>query len=254
MGDRRTSSSRYLTPALFTVLLLAVWQLADYLAGFSPIVLPNPLEVSRAIVTHREKLAFNAGVTFAEAFAGYLLGAISGLTLATLALFVPRIGQVIMPYAVAIKATPIIVLAPIIVMWLGNGYSSKVVMAALAAFFPVLVSAHLGFTSVDREWLELMHLHRSTRWKTFWKLRFPHALPDIFAGLRISTSLAMVGAVVSEFSGAQVGLGKLIATSTYYLNIDQVFAGTLVLCLMGIAFYGVVTWLHCLVVFWDEPR
>ena len=252
MSSRRNAASNFVVPACAVLAILCSWQLADYLFEFKAVVFPNPIEVANALWANLRILTYNASVTFVEAFLGFVLGVTAGLTLAAMAHFSNRLRQIIMPFAVSLKATPIIVLAPLLIMWLGNGYVSKIVMAAVAAFFPVLVNSFQGFTSIEREWLELMRLHGATRSQIFWKLRVPYALPDIFSGMRIATSLAMVGAVVSEFSGAEIGIGKLIATSTYYLNIDLVFAGVLVLCLVGIAFYGCVAWLQGRIVFWES--
>lgn len=254
MDYRKASPSIYVAPLAATVAMLCLWQFLDSVFGFSPLILPSPTEVVLALHNNFPTLAWNALVTFAEALAGYMLGAAAGLALATTAVFIPRFGHAFMPYAVALKATPIIVLAPLLVMWLGNGYLSKIAMAAVAAFFPILVNALNGFTAIEREWLALMHLHDASPWQEFRRLRFPLALPSIFSGLQISTSLAMVGAVVGEFTGANDGLGKLIATSTYYLNIDLVFAGVFVLCLTGVAFYAVVTALRSALISWEPSN
>lgn len=250
MSSRRNAAGNFVVPALAVVVLLCVWQLADFLFEFKAVIFPNPIEVAHALQSNLLNLAFNAAITFVEAFLGFVLAVIAGLALAAAAHFSNKLRQVIMPFTVSLKATPIIVLAPLLIMWIGNGYGSKIAMAAVAAFFPVLVNAFQGFTSIEREWLELMQLHGASKSQVFWELRVPHALPNIFSGMKIATSLAMVGAVVSEFSGAEVGIGKLIATSTYYLNIDLVFAGVLVLCLVGIGFYGFVAWLQNKVAFW----
>jgi NitT/TauT family transport system permease protein len=155
---------------------------------------------------------------------------------------------------VAIKAVPIVVLAPLLVMWLGDGVASKVVMAATAVFFPILINAVVALTSVEREWTALLRLHGASDWQVFWMLRVPHSLPQIFAGMRTATSLAMVGAIVAEFTGAARGLGHLIVTSTYYLKTDLVFAAVIVLAAYGLAFYATIVMVHRAVVFWVREQ
>lgn len=254
MGHQPTQEFRIGPPLIATAILLAIWQAADMVFGFDKLILPNPIEVSAALWRQFPRLCYHAMITFAEAFTGFLLATALSLILASLATFSRPLGSILLPFAVAIKATPVIVLAPLLIMWLGNGFVSKITMAAIASFFPILVNTYLGLTSVESEWLALMKLHKASEWQTFWHLRLPHALPDLFAGLRVATSLSMVGAVVAEFSGAEQGLGKLISTSTFYLNIDVVFSGVLILSLMGIAFYSAVVQLHRTIVFWELRR
>jgi NitT/TauT family transport system permease protein len=254
MGHQSAQEFRILPPLIAGTVLIVLWQAADMVFGFDKLILPNPFEVALALWKHFPRLAFHASITLLEAFSGFVLATILSLVLASLATFSRPLGSVLLPLSVAVKATPVIVLAPLLIMWLGNGFGSKVVMAAVASFFPILVNTYLGMTSVEAEWLSLMKLHKASSWQVFWHLRLPHALPDLFAGLRVATSLSMVGAVVSEFTGAEQGLGKLISTSTFYLNIDLVFAGVLILSLSGIAFYQLIAWLHRVLVFWETSR
>lgn len=254
MGDQTTQEFRILPSLIATASLIALWQAADMVFGFDRLILPNPVEVALALWKHFPKLAYHASITFLEAFAGFFLATAVSIVIASMATFSRALGSVLLPFAIALKATPVIVLAPLLIMWLGNGLVSKIVMAAVASFFPILVNTYLGMTSVEAEWLSLMKLHKASTLQVFWNLRFPHALPNVFAGLRVASSLSMVGAVVSEFTGAEQGLGKLISTSTFYLNIDLVFAGVLVLSLSGIAFYQLIAFLHRHIVTWETVR
>lgn len=254
MGHQQSQEFRIRPPLIAGMVVIALWQAADMLFGFDKLILPNPVEVGTALWNHFPRLAYHASITLMEALAGFFLATILSLIFASVATFSRSLGSVLLPFSVAVKATPVIVLAPLLIMWLGNGFGSKVVMAAVASFFPILVNTYLGMTSVEAEWLSLMKLHKASQWQMFWHLRLPHALPDMFAGLRVATSLSMVGAVVSEFSGAEEGIGKLISTSTFYLNIDMVFAGVAMLGTIGVLFYAAIAWMHRTVAFWETSR
>lgn len=243
-----------LVSPLAGLMLLVLWQAADAWLDWSKFVLPAPLEVAGAFRRHFVQLMQNGLVTLTEAVLGFLLGSVIGLAAATVSVLRPAIARVIIPYAVLIKAIPIVVLAPLLVMWLGDGLISKIAMAATAAFFPILVSGVSALHSVEQEWGDLLRLHGASNWQVYWMLRFPHALPEIFSALKVGTSLAMVGAVVGEFTGSSRGIGHLITTSTYYLNIDLVFAAAIVLGLMGITFYGTIGLLERVIVFWRRSH
>jgi len=252
MRTRPPSPTVVAVPLVFFLALVGAWQLADSQFKWQRILFPNPVEVVEALRSNSTQLAINGLITLAEAVLGFLLGGFVGFAIAAIVVLWPPSSRVIVPYAVVIKAVPIVVLAPLLVMWLGDGLLSKVVMAAIAAFFPILVNGVRALTSVDQEWCDLMHLHGATKWQTFRMLRVPYALPELFAGLKVATSLAMVGAVVAEFTGSSRGIGHLITTSTYYLNTDLVFAGVIVLGALGLAFYGALVLLERVVVFWKR--
>ena len=236
---------------LFLAAIVGVWQFAADTWVRDPLTLPSPTAVVAALVAHRTSLFHNALITSGEAVGGFALGCGLAIGLASLGSFFPVVRTVTFPYAIAIKATPIIVLAPLVITWLGNDYRSKVVMAAVVCFFPVLVNASVGLQAVEKDWVNLMRLHHATKWDIFWILRVPNALPEVFAGLRIATSLAMVGALVAEFTGAQAGLGFLINTSLYYLNTDLVFAGVIATSLIGLTMYYLIVLLQRWLVFWQ---
>jgi NitT/TauT family transport system permease protein len=254
MRARNAAWQSVALPALFLAATILAWQLADHWLGWDKVIAPNPVEVAQALVNNWSRLISNGLVTLAEAVFGFVLGSILGCSVALVSVRFRMAGRILIPYAVAIKAVPIVVLAPLLVMWLGNDMLSKVVMAATAVFFPILINAVVALTSVEREWVALLRLHGASDWQVFWMLRVPHALPQVFAGMRVGTSLAMVGAVVGEFTGASRGLGHLITTSTYYLNTDLVFAGVIVLAALGMAFYAVVTVVHRSIVFWVREQ
>jgi len=139
----------------------------------------------------------------------------------------------ILPYAIATQAVPIVATAPLLILWLGAGMASKVAMAMLICFFPMVVSSTRGLRAVSGEQLALMTVFGATRWQTFWKLRLPTSLAYVLSGMRVSAALAMIGAIVAEYAGADRGLRYVIMQSTYRLDTPLLFAGILVSALGG---------------------
>lgn len=239
-----------LIPVITLVALLAAWELADALFNFKKIIFPAPHEIAYAFAARWQDLFKNTGITMLESVLGFLLGSVTAFLLAISFIYSKTTRFAVYPYAVALKSTPLIAIAPVLVIWFGNGIWSKIVMSGLVAFFPVLVNAVDGLTSIDPEALDLMKSLSASRWQIFWKIRFPHSLPYLFSSLKIASSLAVVGAVIGEFTGATEGIGHLINTSSYYLDTDVMFAGIIMISLCGIAFFGIVAYLEKRLIFW----
>ncbi len=241
-----------LVPVITLVALLLLWELADVIFGFKKIILPAPHEIAHAFVVKWRILLISTGITMLESVLGFTVGCTVAFLLGVAFIYSRITRYAVYPYAVALKSTPLIAIAPLLVIWFGNGILSKIVMSALVAFFPVLVNAVDGLTSIDPEALDLMKSLSASRWQTFWKIRFPNSLPSLFSSLKIASSLAVVGAVIGEFTGATGGIGHLINTSSYYLDTDVMFAGIVMISLCGVAFFGLVAYLETKVVFWKQ--
>jgi NitT/TauT family transport system permease protein len=185
-----------------------------------------------------------------EAVAGFFLGAALGLALAIPSGLSPTMRQMLGPYAVALQVTPRIAIAPLIIAWAGFGYSSKIWIAAIIAFFPVYVNALTGILTVDEDAREMFRSLGASRWQTFVHLMVPGSLPVLFAGLKTAAGLSLVGAVVGEFISAERGLGVLVQQFSSQLAIADAFAVILMLMLLGLLLYGVMEWLERTTVFW----
>nr|WP_301539453.1 ABC transporter permease subunit [Nocardioides sp. zg-1308] len=162
----------------------------------------------------------------------------------------PTMRRMLHPYAIGLQVTPRIAVAPIIIAWAGFGYSSKIWIAAIIAFFPIYVNALTGILTVDEESREMFRSLGATRWQSFSRLVVPSSLPIMFAGLKTAAGLALVGAVVGEFISAQRGLGVLVQQFSYQLAVDDAFAVILILMLMGLLLFAVMEWLERVTVFW----
>ena len=239
-------------PLLFLVLLLALWELALALEWVSESILPPPFDVARSfgeLITS----AFvwdDIGATLWESVAGFALGSVLGLALAIPSGLSPIMRQMLGPYAVALQVTPRIAIAPLIIAWAGFGYSSKIWIAAIIAFFPVYVNALTGILTVDEEAREMFRSLGASRLQTFTRLMVPSSLPVLFAGLKTAAGLALVGAVVGEFISAERGLGVLVQQFSSQLAIADAFAVILMLMILGLLLYGTMEWLERATVFW----
>jgi NitT/TauT family transport system permease protein len=222
------------------IAFVLIWQLVVVISGFPPFILPPPADVALRWVT-----AWTAGTiqphllaTLGEVALGFAVGAGSALVVGYALARSARIERVLSPYLVAAQATPILALAPLIALWFGPGLPGKVVICALIVFFPVAVATMVGIRSVDAGLLELGRSLRATRRQVLTTLEIPAALPNILGGMRVGVTLAVVGAIVGEWAGADKGLGVLINLARGSLfDIPLMFATLLTIALVGIVLY-----------------
>lgn len=225
---------------------LFLWWAYVRLRGLSPLVLPAPYDVWVSLVdnTMNGFLLEHAWVTVAEILLGFLLGSVLGITLGTVTALSPVMRNILNPYIIASQAMPKLALAPIMVIWLGFGMAPKVVIAALICFFPLLENTLIGLSSVNPYQNELFRALTASSWQTFFKLRVPNALPLIFAGLRVAITLAVVGAVVGEYVGANRGLGALIIVTQGNFDTPLMFALFVYLTVIGVVLYKLMEYLE----------
>ncbi|MCC7107026.1 MAG: ABC transporter permease [Chloroflexi bacterium] len=236
-------------------LFLALWALTSVLGLVHNIVLPPPSEVATAIVQLLRSEVFpkNFQVTVFEIFAGFVIGLVSGLALGTLLAIFPLVRSMLYPYVVAFQALPKIVFAPLFVTWFGFGPESKIATAVGICFFPVFINTLVGLQLVPESSLTLMRSLRANAWQVFRMVRFPNALPYIFAGIQTSLTLAMTGAIAAEFiTGAQNGLGKLAQVYGLQLETGLQFAVVIVVSVLGLLAVLVSDWIDRRVIFWRE--
>jgi NitT/TauT family transport system permease protein len=247
--------SRY-GPAVATgAFLLLAWEIGPPLFGVSELLVPRMSVVATSLVDALQRgLIFrNLLVTLSQALGGFFAGSASGIVVAAVITRSPLIERALLPYLVALQSLPKVALAPLLVVWLGFGMASKVAIAGIIAFFPVLINSIIGFATVEREKLELMRSLVATEWQTFRMLRFPNALPFIFGGLNVAIVFSITGALVGEFVGAREGLGMLLLQFNFNMDIGGMFAVLIVLGVMGATLHGVVRMLHRRLIFWAQP-
>lgn len=234
------------------IVLLAFWELICRLGNISPLVLPAP---SRVVVRLYGMFADGTvwphfGVTLTEILMGFGVGIASGLLVGALVSLVPAVERLVYPYLVALQTVPKVAVAPLLVIWFGYGLTSKVVITALICFFPILVSVIAGFHSTDRDQLDMMKAYGATTLQTLLRLRIPSALVLIFAGLEIASVLAVIGTIVGEFVGAQAGLGYLIMTYNFNLDVTGVFAVLIILSAIGMTLHSTMRFASKRYIFW----
>jgi len=237
MSDR---ALRIGLPIAVFVAGLLVWQLVVQVFAIPPYVLPGPGLVATTLVTDGNLLWNSLLVTLRTTFEGFLLAAVGGIGLAILFNQSRLAEYSFYPYAVILQVTPIVAIAPLLLIYLPQSLA-VLVCAWIVAFFPVLANTTLGLSSVDHNLLALFDLYKASRWQVLWNLKLPSALPQMLAGLRIAGGLSLIGAVVAEIAagsaGAGSGLAYRIAESGYRLNIPRMFAALLLLSVAGIVIF-----------------
>jgi NitT/TauT family transport system permease protein len=249
---RRTLKARpelLLIPAVF-VAVLVVWEAIIRFFEIPIYIMPAPSNIALALVN--TAYLDNALYTLGEAMLGFLLAALFGIVLGGLIAQFPLAEKTMYPYLIAIQTTPKVAVAPLFIMWFGFGMTSKVIIAATIAFFPILVNVISGLRSTDPARLELMRSLRATRWQIFTMVRLPGALPMIFAGLNIAIIFSILGAIVGEFLGSRKGLGNAIMQMNVNLDTAGVFATLFVLSAIGVCLHVLMSFLQRKALFWAD--
>lgn len=245
-----------LAPYMLGIVVLAAWEAAVRLASIPPYVLPGPLLVAQTLWTDGASLMNSLWVTLRITALALIAAAAGGTLLAVVMAQSRLVERSLFPYAVILQVTPIVAIAPLLLIYLPQPMA-VLACAWIVAFFPVLANTTLGLNSVDRNLVALFQLYKATRWQVLWNLKLPAALPQMLAGLRIAGGLSLIGAVVAEIAagsaGAGSGLAYRIAESGYRLNIPRMFAALLLLSVAGIAiFFALSALSHLLLRRWHE--
>jgi NitT/TauT family transport system permease protein len=247
---RAQSLAKLLAPLAVGLLFLAAWEAVVRIEAIPRYILPGPLLVAETLWTDGPSLLGSLLVTLRITFAALIAAALLGGAIALLFARSRVLEISLFPYAVILQVTPIVAIAPLIIIWVQNTFLALLLCAWIVAFFPVVSNTTLGLNSADRNLVELFRLYRASRWQALWLLRLPSALPYFLGGLRISGGLALIGAVVAEFvagtGGAETGLAFRILESGYRLQIPRLFAALVLLSLTGIAIYGALSLLSWL--------
>jgi NitT/TauT family transport system permease protein len=225
------------------VVFVVAWKLVVVIGNYPTFVLPAPEVVAGRFVTAWSDgtMPPHAAATLTEILLGFAVGASFAVLFGYLLARSPLAEKLLSPYLVAAQATPILALAPLLVLWLGTGLLPKVVICALIVFFPVAVATMVGIRSIDARLLELGHSLRATRWQVFRHLELPAALPQMLGGMRVGVTLAVIGAIVGEWAGAERGLGVLVNLARGALfDFPLMFATLLTIAAIAVALYLIV--------------
>ena len=232
------------------VVTIGVWQLA--VLAFSPpeILVPSPLKVIQRIIMFPNFYFIHAWRTFSETVVGFGLAVVIGIALSILVISSRFLEETIYALLVAFNGIPKVAIAPLFVVWMGTGLPPKFAIAATIAVFVVVIDLVLGFRSVEREMIDLAKSLQGSRFKTLMLIRFPHALPNLFAGMKAATTLALIGSIVGEFVAADRGLGYAIMIAQGSFDTVQIFASIALLGAMGMFLFFFVEWIERLVLPW----
>jgi NitT/TauT family transport system permease protein len=247
----RIKPEAVLIPVLF-ILIVGPWEFACYYWKIPEYLVPRPSMILLAFINGIASGSFiwNTLYTLSEALGGFLIAAVLGLLIGGLIAQSQLIERVLYPYLITIQTTPKVAIAPLFIIWFGFGITSKIIIAAMISFFPILVNVIAGLRSIDSDKVELMRSLNASRWQIFRMAQLPNSLPMIFAGLQVAVVFSILGAIVGEFVGSKVGLGNLILQANTNLDTAGVFAVLLCLSIIGISLHLATTWLQRRIVFW----
>ena len=246
----------WILPVALIAALVGLWQIAASTGAIAealnlePFLVPSPAEVGDALWSNRSVLLENTWVTLREILLGILLGFVVGLALATAMRFSRLLRDAVFPLTVAVQAVPVVVIAPILVIWFGYGIWPKVIIVALACFFPIVVNTLEGFRSVDPEATKMMRPLDASRWAIFTRVEAPTALPHFFSGAKIAVAVAPIVALFAELAGSNAGLMRLIVQDNANLEIADMFAAATILAVIGVLLVGLTALAQRLVVTW----
>lgn len=230
--------------------LLLIWQIGVRLFGVPTYVAPAPSDIWVVFTTEYDTLLRNFWPTLIESLAGFVVGNMAAILIAIAFVHSPIVERAFFPIAVFINTIPILAIAPILVLILGPGMAAKVVIAALICFFPTLVNMVRGLQAVSPQALELARILSASKSEVFWKIRLPSSLPFLFSALKIAATTCVIGAIVGEWIGANVGLGALIIESTFNFRAPLLYATVFVSSGLSVVLFAAVTIAEKLIVRW----
>lgn len=247
---------RWLAPSLIVLLLLGAWEAAArwhllaHALHLEPFLVPAPSEIAQALWNDRSLLVDNGWVTLKEVLLGFLCALAAGLAFAVMLHLFPALRRALYPLLVASQTVPIIVVAPILVVWFGFGIGPKLAIIALICFFPITVNTLDGLRSVDPDAVKMMRTLDGGRWQVFRRVEAPTALPFAFSGAKVAVAVAVIGAVFGEWAGSDSGLGHVMLQASAQLLTARLFAAVVVLSAFAIALFGALSLLERKVVTW----
>lgn len=253
-AQRRILLRRRLLPFVGVAIFLGIWAALVYLFKVPPFVAPTPLLVAQTLIGKGDVLLANLVPTAIEALSGFLIGNLVAIVIATVFVHKKTLEETFFPTVVLINTIPVVAKAPILVLLLGNGMEPKIAIAALICFFPTLVNMVRGLEAVNPQAMELMRVLSASKSEVFFKLRLYNSLPYLFSALKISASTSVVGAIVGEWIGSNVGIGALIIQATYSFDSALLYATVIVASCFSMLFFLGVTMLERLIVRWQPSN
>jgi NitT/TauT family transport system permease protein len=242
--------SVYLLPVGFLIFILTIWEILARIFAIPKYILPTPSAILMFFVQQGHILGVHIWVTLFEILSGFLLGAVGGIILAIAVVYSKFIERAVFPLVIMFQADPKVAFAPILLVWLGYGITSKLAVVFLLTFFPITVSVANGLTAIEPELLDLVHSMRATEWQVFRKIRIPRSLPYMFNGFQVGITSSVIAAIIAEFVGAQKGLGYLILIASNEQNTAKMFASFTILAVVGLILFRLVVIIERVTIPW----
>jgi len=246
--------ANWIAPCLLLALLLLLWEVAVVTLHIRPFVLPRPSQVAASMLADATVLLPAALATGRAILLGFALSVLVAVPLAVALVASRWVERTLFPLLVATQLVPKVALAPVLVVWLGLGAITKVMVAFLLSFFPILIDTMIGLKSIEPGKIQMARAMGATQLAMFWRIRLPGALPSMFAGMKVATTLAVVGAIVGEFIGAQEGLGNVLLSANGNFDTVLMFAAVVYLTLVGMLLFGAIELLEHLIIPWHVSR
>jgi len=244
---------KFTLPIVFLVAEILVWEFLTWILKIPDYLLPRPSRIIFEIFSQFGFLLKNLGITMSTAVSGYLIANLLSFITAVIFTHSKTIEKGFYPQIIVLKTIPILALAPLLILWFGIGFVSKIAIVSLVCFFPLLVNTLKGLKTVDEDTLAMFRSLSASKWQIFLKLRLPSSLPYLFSALKISTALSLIGAFVGEFISSNAGLGYLILSYTRTFESSAAFAVLAMSSLAGVLFFGLIAFIEKKIVFWQKP-
>lgn len=235
------------SPLLLICVLVGIWEAAVRVYEIPRFLLPAPSDIATLAIAEWSLIQMHTVATIGGILSGFVVSAIFALGISALMIRFPLIERLIMPIFVGLQSVPKIAIAPLILVWIGAGIGSKILVVASIAFFPIVINTMAGFKEVDAGLMDVFRSVDAGSRQMFWRLRVPFALPYIFAGLRIASTLAVLGAIVAEWLAASNGLGYLVLSGSFNFNTARSFAAIIMLAVIGSTFFSAMSLVERLV-------
>ena len=236
--------------------LFALWQAAVMAFAVPEHVLPSPVSALAHLLFRQPDASYNwksqIGTTVSEVVVSFAVTAAAGVALAVVISWSRWLRDLIMPFFLFVNSLPIVAVAPIILLWFGYGLATNILIAFLVSFSPVVINAATGLSDIDEDLIDLVRYLHASKWQIFVKIRLPNSLPYIFSGLKICSTMVVVGAIVGEFVASDRGLGFIIINSQYTMDTPPIFAALIVISVLGVALFGVVALVERVAMPWYE--
>ena len=244
-------AAKMAAPAAISILLVVVWHFSVKLFEVPEAILPTPGVIVARLIELWDLLLVHSWPTIYQCIIGFALSVVFGVGLGILIALSRRFYQCVYPLIVAFQVVPKVALAPLFIVWFGLGSMSRLALAFVIAFFPMVVNTYAGIAATDPVMIRMARAFSASRWQIFRKIEFPNALPDIFSGLKIGITFSVIGIIVAEFVTAQEGLGYLIVFSEGNVDTPMLMAALTILSLVGIILYGAIVGLEKIIIRWD---